>query len=148
MALTEKEIFDQMKSQLRSAIADCELIAKYPRSGAPFISLRKSLKLVEGCCRQAAHWREDARWLGVGLQFEKAHQIARSWLHCPSIKTKKMFTLLAAALRSNLVQLQRLETAATGHVGAILTPWTPSKTLDLGNTHRLPSGLIMPPAFG
>lgn len=142
--LTEREIFDQMKNQLRSAIADCKLIAQEPRSGVHFVRLRKSLKLIEGCCRQAAHWREDSRWLGPGLHMEHAHQIAREWLDRPSVKAKKMFTLLGAALTRMLKDLEALETRATGKVGRILVPRISASPLSALPVRRMPGGLIVP----
>ncbi len=146
MALTEKEIFDQLKTQLGVAIDECDKIAKYPASGEAFSRLRLALKLVEGCCRQAAQWRLDRRWVDIGMQFAIAHQIARNWLHRPSVESKMLFTKLAYALRANLRDLKRLETRPTGRTGAILTASGPSRSFDLGHTGRMPAGLIMPSA--
>ena len=118
--LTEREIFDRMKTELRSAIADCDEVARQPKSGPQFIRLRRSLKLVEGCCRQAAHWRQDARWLIPGRQMEHVHQQARAWLHRPTVSSKKLFTKLAAALRNILNDLHRLENLPTLRTGPLL----------------------------
>lgn len=142
--LTEREIFDQMKNQLRSAIADCKLIAETPVSGVHFIRLRKSLKLIEGCCRQAAHWREDSRWLGPAMHMERAHQIAREWLNRPSVKAKKLFTSLGAALSQILKDLERLETRPSGRIGSIIDPRIGGSPLNKLPFRRMPSGLILP----
>lgn len=136
--LTEREIFDRLKGCVRAAISDCEKVATRPESGAAYISLRANLKLAEGCCRQAAHWREDTRWLEPGRKMEQAHQIARAWLHRPTVQSKKLFTGLAAALRKILGDLERVETMATGRVGAILPIY--------GRSDRRP-GLIQVPAL-
>lgn len=119
-ALTEQEIFDCLKSNLRSAASDCDLIARQPVSGLYFDRMRKSLKLVEGACRQAAYWRQDARWLPLGIKMEEAHQRARIWLHRPTVQSKKLFTKLGDVLRQLLRDVEGLEFLATGRVGAIL----------------------------
>ena len=118
--LTENEIFSCLKTNLRSAATDCDIIAKQPVSGVHFDRMRKSLKLVEGACRQAAMWREDARWLQPGLYAEEAHQRARLWLHRPSVSSKKLFTKLGEALRKMLADIEKMEKAATGRSGLIL----------------------------
>jgi hypothetical protein len=118
--LTEAEIFSTMKDRLRSAIADCRFIANFPVAGPTYKRLRQSLKLVEGCCRQAAYFRQDARWFGPGRYAEEAHQRARLWLHRPSVQTHKLFTKLADALEQWMKDLERLEKMPSGRVGTIL----------------------------
>lgn len=145
--LTEREIFDQMKTQLSSAANDCDLIAKHPESGEAFMRMRASLKLVEGCCRQAAHWREDTRWLVPGRLMEEAHQKARFWLHRPSIEAKKLFKGLASALRKMNNDIRRLEVMKTGRTGTIL-PVTLRDTSYQRRVHQVmtPGGIILPSA--
>lgn len=111
-----------MKENLRLAAEKADEIAKNPLSGRAFDALRTHLKLAEGCCRQAAHYRGDVRWLRPGIIIEQAHQIARAWLHRPSVESKKLFTGLAAALRKILVDLKTFEKQATGRVGSIIVP--------------------------
>lgn len=120
MALTEQEIFDCLKTNLQGAADDCDMIARHPQSGLAFQRMRSRLALAEGACKQAAFWREDARWLRIGLVIETAHQKARQWLDPATVSTKKMFTTLASALRQMLLDLKRLETGATGRTGMIL----------------------------
>lgn len=118
--LTEREIFDQLRNQLKVAAEACDHIAGRPESGIHFMRLRSALKLAEGCCRQAAYWRSDTRWLQPGIKLEQAHQRARAWLHRPTIEAKKLFVMLAAAVRRMALDLAILETAATGRTGTIL----------------------------
>lgn len=117
MALTEREIFDQMRSSLSSAAADCDEIAN---GAALFGRMRQSLKLAEGSCRQMAEMRGDARWLTPRIYLEKAHQIARAWLHRPSVQGKKLFTGLGAALRTMLADIDKLQNQRVGRTGLIL----------------------------
>ena len=144
-ALSEIEIFSCLRENLRGAADDCDIIAKQPRSGEMFDRMRKRLKLAEGACRQAAYWREDSRWLQVGLKMEKAHQIARTWLHRPSVKSKKLFIGLAAALRKVEKDIQRLETQRTGIMGMIL-PEVERAPLRQGRPVQVitPGGLVLP----
>lgn len=118
--LTETEIFSQLRGQLSEAAEACDHVAARPESGIHFIRLRRALKLAEGCCRQAAMWRGDARWLEPGVKLEQAHQIARDWLHRPTLESKRLFVALAAALRQMTLHLAMLETAKTGRSGSIL----------------------------
>jgi hypothetical protein len=142
--LTEVEIFDCMKSNLSRAAVYADHISRYPASGHSFIKMRAALKRVEGACRQAAYWRQDARWLRPGLMCEKAHQIARTWLHRPSVQSKKLFTGLAAALRKMAVDIERLQTARTGQLGMILPKEQKPPTTSASVPVKRPSGLILP----
>src|SRR4051812_6877983 len=96
---TEPEIFSQLRNQLQEPPEACDHVAAGPESGIHFMRLRRALKLAEGCCRQAGHWREDARWFNPGVKLEQVHQKAREWLHRPSVQSKKLFVMLAATLR-------------------------------------------------
>lgn len=147
--LTEKEILDRMKGCVRSAIDECLVIAAQPVSGPYFDSLRKNLKLAESCCRQAAYWREDARWLPLGLAMESAHQRARFWLHRPSVQSKKLFTKLAEVLRQLERAIVILETQKTGRRGMILpaeakAPHRDTRPVAVSGHRVTPGGLIVP----
>jgi len=144
-ALTEQEIFSAMRENLRGAADDCDLIANHPSSGPAFDRMRKRLKLVEGCCRQAAYWREDARWLPMGVKMEQAHQIARKWLHRPTVQAKKLFTGLAAVLRQFADQLDKLQNARSNRVGLIL-PKPQAAPLRSGRPVQVmtPGGVLLP----
>lgn len=152
--LTEREIFDQLRNQLQVAGEACDHIAQRPESGVHFSRLRRALKLAEGCCRQAAYWRSDARWLGPGIKLEQAHQKARRWLHKPSVESKKLFVLLGAAVRKMALDLAILETAATGRTGTILPkplPYTrENRAIQIPAAYHLPrvsaGGVILPDA--
>lgn len=136
--LTEREIFDCMRQNLRQAAAECDFIARQPTSGAPFTRLRECLKLAEGCCRQAGHWRQDGRWFQPGIQLEHIHQVARSWLHRPTVESKKLFTMLAEVLRKWDADLHRLQTRPTLRSGEILPK--PQRVLRANRPVQVPAG--------
>lgn len=153
--LTEREIFDRLTQSLKRAISLCNDIARQPKSGPQFIALRAELKLVEGACRQAAVWREDTRWLAVGIKAEQAHQYARIWLDRPTVQSKKLFTLLAAVLRRWFVELSAVRDSKVGRSGIILpesmAPGMPEQPrlvlpdVQMFSPRPMPAGLIASP---
>jgi hypothetical protein len=131
--LTEAEIWACLKSNLKDAATHCEMLATVPKQSPIYSALRQELKLVEGACRQMAHWREDCRWLPVGICMEEAHQRIGNWIrmHNP----RPYFRALAQNLRMAHAACESLATAATGRKGAIL----PANTR--GGSLILPKGL-------
>lgn len=157
--LTEPEIFDCMTSNLGSAIQACEDLARFPRKGMNYDKLRKCLRLIEGTCKQAAAWREDSRWLPLGMLMGQCHQKAGDWLRgikMPDGSRIKIadgelhpaFVKLAENLRAMLKTAQNYRTKATGRVGMILPdvqrgPHRDTKPVGWSSTS---SGLIIPAA--
>lgn len=129
-ALTEAEIFDCLADNIKLAAQHCEDLAKLPRKGPSYLSLRTELKLIEGCCRQASAWREDTRWLNLGLMMGEAHKKAGGWLRGYKVRGVRvkiaegqlnpLFLLLAANLRAFGVLAEQTRTQRTGKVGMIL----------------------------
>ena len=118
--LTETEIFDCLRENLRKAEDRCKLLATLPKSGRNFSELRDCLTLAQGAARQAGHWRGDVRWVKVAVFIAQAHQMARGWLHRPTSSAKKLFHHLGAALHQMAYDLDRLQTMATGTNGLIV----------------------------
>ena len=140
--LSETEILDCMRTNLRRAAENAEALALQPKQGPTFECLRTELALVEGCCRQMAAWREDSRWLPIAPMMEEAHQRARVWI----VKhyARSAFLKLAANLRALAATCDKLETAKTGRIGMIL-PETPKLFRENRPVAvRRPSGLIVP----
>ena len=139
-ALTEQEIFGCLSANFKLAAEHCDDLAKLPRKGPTYRKLREELKLLEGACRQAAHWRGDARWLRIGLYMEEVHKRAGNWLRaCKHQGTlHPLFTKLAENMREGQKAAERLRTARTGRVGLILPK--PGRPIE----RRTPGGLILP----
>ena len=116
--LTEVEIFDCLKSNLKAAAEHCLDLERKPLQGPSYIKLREELKLVEGACRQAAHWREDSRWLSIGLKMEEAHRLCGGWLR--GKHPRFMFRALAEALVHFYNFAEDVRTKRTGRAGVIL----------------------------
>lgn len=130
-ALTEVEIFACLRENFRLAAQYCEDLAKLPAKGPTYIKLRESLKLLEGCCKQASAWREDTRWLGFGLMMAECHKRAGDWLR--GITTdegvhiklaprhiNQLFSMLAENLRGLAAIAEKCRTDRTNKVGMIL----------------------------
>jgi hypothetical protein len=130
-ALTEIEIAECLTDNFKSAADSCEYLARSSRKGPRYNQLRKELKLLEGACRQMAHWREDARWLQIGLYMEEAHRRAGDWLRGVKMpdgsrrptthgQLNPLFVKLADNLRGAHRFAEDMKTKATGRVGMIL----------------------------
>lgn len=140
-ALTETEIFDCLADNFKSAAKHCEELARSPRTGPPFEALRNELRLIEGAARQASVWREDTRWLAIGMQVAEAHRKAGNWLRgaklANGIKIKladrdrfALFNKLADVLRAGHRKAEDFRTKATGKVGMILPDAKPEPHRD------------------
>ena len=161
-ALTEPEIFDCMTSNLRSAIQACEDLARFPRKGHNYDKLRKCLRLIEGTCKQAAAWREDSRWLPLGMMMGQCHQKAGDWLRgikMPDgtrVKTADghlhpLFVGLAENLRKGYAVAESFRTGKVNKLGMILPKPLPGPHRDTRPVHVSgynvrPSGLVIPSA--
>ncbi len=141
--LGEAEIFNCMTENLRLAAEHCENLAILPAKGPTYHALRTSLALVEGCCRQASAWREDTRWLPIGLAMAEAHKRCGDWLRHRN--PPKYFLMMAANLRNLYVVADGIKNKATGTTGMILPAALPGPHRDTRPVSvRLPSGLIVP----
>lgn len=117
-ALTEREIFDRMSASFRIAAECCDKLVVAPAAGPVYDELRQHLRLIEGCCRQAAHWREDARWLPLGLEMAEAHRRAGEWLR--RRYARRVFGLLASKLREGQRAAEALRDRKPPKLGLIL----------------------------
>lgn len=124
---TENELFDCIIGNFKSAISDCKQMAD-PMSlrGLMYQRVKESLKLVEGSSRQIAHWREDSRWLQIGISAEAAHEMLRRWVanHAPG----QQYVFMAVQLERWLNLVETMRHAKTEKIGPILpVPGKPDK---------------------
>ncbi len=158
MALSETEVLDCLKSNLRLAAQSCDKLAVSSRKGPTYRQLRDQLRLVEGACRQVAYFRGgDARWLQVGLFMAEAHKRAGDWLRglkqpdgtrikvAPG-QMHPLFTRLAEVLRSAYSKAEELRTKATNRIGPILPKpgVPPHRDTRPAGWNRSPGGLLIP----
>lgn len=123
--LTEAEIFDCLGANLKLASENCKNLAVLPRKGKSHKDLITQLHLIEGAARQAAYWRLDHRWLGIGMQCGKAHHLAKNWLskyRAPSDKAflYQLFIKLAEFLDHAYQIYIEMKNAKTGTNNPIL----------------------------
>ena len=141
-----------MVDNLRTAIDCCEKLATAPRKGRLYDRFRDALKLVEGCCDQASVWRQDTRWLPLGMMMAEAHKRAGEWLRgtkmpngtrrpIPHGEQHPLFVMLAENLCGLLKVAEEFRTKATGRVGMIL-PEVGAPFMD--GMVRRESGLLIP----
>lgn len=149
--LSEQEIFDRLRESLRIAAECSEALAIDDVKGREYVVLREHLKLIEGCCIQAATWREDARWLGLGRLAAECHKRAGDWLR-PQLHVSRMakvklapkhrnemFVMLAANLREFMKGVDTLKDAKTGHIGMVLP-----KPPEMGRQVGAPVQVLLP----
>lgn len=161
--LTEIEILDCMRQNLCMAAEDCTKLATSPYRGFIYDRFRQELKMVEGCCRQIAYWRDgDARWLPVGLQMAEAHQRAGNWLRtgrrdqtttqAARKESHPLFQKLAENLLALLKIADGLATKRTGVIGSILPaplpgPHRSHRPVQVKGLSVSKGGIILPAGF-
>ena len=130
--LTEVEIFDCLATNCRQAAERADRLARSPRRGPNYVAYRDHLKLVEGACRQAGYFRDDARWFALGRQMAHAHAVAGEWLRGIKVKGSPvrvklaeghihpLFCKMAENLRALHAKAEQMKNAATGRLGPIL----------------------------
>lgn len=130
-ALTEAEIFDCLFGNCELAAGHAEDLARNTRRGPIYLRFREELNLVEGACRQASAWREDARWLNVANDIAKARLLAGEWLRgvkvgsgprrpIPEGERHPLFMKLADNLRKLAHNAAALRDRATNRRGPVL----------------------------
>lgn len=155
--LTEAEIFDCLSTNFRLAAEECDKLARLPRKGRAYSSLRDKLELIEGACRQAAYWREDSRWLQIGVMMAEAHKRAGEWLRGIKVPGSPvrvkiapghmhpLFLKLAENLRAAQVRAEEFRTKATGKIGTILPEAQPAPHRDTVPTGWRKTGSLYVP---
>lgn len=116
--LTETEIFDSMITDLQGAVDSCTNLALLPMQGPTYVKLRDQLRRIEGACRQAAHWREDARWSWFGFEMARFHDRLGDCIRCRA--PRKIFLAQAELIRERLAAARQMKDAATHKLGPIL----------------------------
>ena len=129
--LTENDIFSCLIENFRLAAENADKLAHVPLKGQVYDEFRKQLQLIEGACRQASAWREDTRWLPIGLMIAEVHQRAGDWLRgikqADGTRVKirdgelhPLFVRLADNLRALQTAAEKTRNSKTGRVGMIL----------------------------
>lgn len=137
--LTENEILAKHEQSLKEAHRACQMLGKNadpdyiaPR-GHLYGQLKRACMALEGSARQLAAFREDARWLKLGIFYamvqrkNQAAFVGQRWGYFE--KLQQLFT-------DGTARMNELRHAKTGKRGPIL-PARPSEFL-LVPDHRVP----------
>lgn len=152
MNVTETEILTCLRENFRLAAEHCDALAVLPGRGPTYELLRTELKTVENCCRQVAWYREDTRWLRIGMLMAEAHKRAGTWLRTyprtmVSNAAHPMFTRLADNLRAGIERVDELQNKATGRIGMVLPVPLPAPMRTQGRPVQVRTtagGIILP----
>jgi hypothetical protein len=127
--LTEQEILTKFQQSLKEGRDACQWLAKNadpewlaPR-GRHYRLLKTALSELEGCARQMSAFRDDARWLPLGILYgAKTSRLAQKYF---TYLQWSKFGELAKVFDLGLAKMQELQ-AKTGRAGPILpkrTDW-------------------------
>src|SRR5271165_5690719 len=72
--LNDKEIFDRMNHNLRSAAQHCVDLAKLPAKGPTYRLFMEEMRAIENCARALAYYRDDSRYLKIGMMMAECHK--------------------------------------------------------------------------
>lgn len=141
--LSEREVWDRLRTSLRSAIDLCGKLATVPAQGPNYQKLTEDLGLIEGACRQVGAFRFDMRWNRLGYEVARFHHRIGDCLRARAART--IFLAQAEMLKSFLELADKLRTAKTGRRGPILprekqAPHRQNRPVAV----KLPSGLLVP----
>ena len=149
-----------MRENLALAAEHCDRLAEERYSGGAYEMLRDELEKIEGCCKQAAQWREDMRWWPIGQLMGECHKKAGGWLrgykidgetvHLAMGEKNMNFVKLAENLRAVIRLIDQTKNSKTGKAGAIIPePVKPFMREDRKFGYRAalsPGGIILPGA--
>lgn len=146
--LTEQEIGDCLRTNIREAVQYCVNLAKLPAQGPTYRKLVDNLKLIEGASRQMGHFREDMRWMRFGWEMARFHQRIGDAVR--SRAAREIFLAMSVKLKDALAECDKLRTEKTGRRGAILPILRPvhreTRPVHISAPAyiRNPSGLVIP----
>lgn len=141
--LTEHEAYDALKTNLRSAIQHCKDLAFFPARES-YLKMIHELEAIEGAARQVGHFRRDIRWQAFGFEMSRFRDRIGDAIR--SHMSRKIMLHMAGMMEGALAQVEKLRTAKTGRLGAILPKERPGPhraTRPVGFT-KTPGGVLLP----
>jgi hypothetical protein len=150
--LTSSDIFGLMTERLREAEGICTEMSKTSRPAANrrYLRLIEVCKEIEGCCRQAGHFRENHEWMQLAEDVHTLQIKMGVWIRAKhrGESQKRLFATAATAMGRIRWSAMRKRDAAHGRVGMIL----PEPGVDSGRQRAVqvprmsPGGIILPVA--
>ena len=146
--LTQLEIFDCMLTHFGEAASLCEKMAKSPLRGKNYKRLIEVTKLIEGCCRQAGHWRENHEWFILGRDVHRLQIMYGNWIRAKhrGEAAKTLFSKAADTMKRLRHLADAKKNAAHGRVGMILPVAGPGplRQRAVQVPRMTPGGIILP----
>lgn len=142
--LTEIEVIDCLKDNLRKLVQHCKDLAEKPAQGPTYKQVIETVRLVEGASRQMAAFRSDARWTKFGYEMARFHDRLGDCVR--SRYSREIFRRMSTMVADAYAQAMVLYTAKTGRRGPILPKVLPGphrETRPVGYT-KTDGGLLMP----
>lgn len=142
--LTEQEIFDRLRTDLRASIQGCKDLAFLPAQGQTYLDLIHQLDRIEGAGRQMGAFRFDMRWNLFAWEMSRFRVRIGDVLR--SHVSRKIFLHMAGMMEGALAEVEALRVAKTGRRGPILPKTKPLPHRDTRPVHfsRTPGGVILP----
>lgn len=134
--LSEQEIISRFRQSFSEAKVACDMLSKNANPevvmlrGRHYKNLKTSLKEMEGCAKQMAAYRDDTRWLPLGILYgaKCARAAQKRFVDMDWLGFKKMIVIFEQGER----RVTELAEKKTGRVGIIL-PQNPSSWLLTGD---------------
>ncbi len=140
--LTEHELWDHLRTTLRSAINHCGLLATLPSMGPTYNAMITELAEIEGSARMLGFYRRDARWNAFSLEMERFHQRIGDAIRAHNART--IFLHMQGMMQGALDVAEKVKDAKTGRRGPILPVVKPGPHRETRPVYVRPSGLLVP----
>ncbi len=122
--LSSADIFGLMTERLREAEGICTEMSKTARPAANrrYLRLIEVCKEIEGCCRQACHFRENHEWAQLAEDVHTLQIKMGGWIRAKhrGEAQKRLFAAAATAMSRIRWSAMRKRDARHGRVGMIL----------------------------
>lgn len=113
-----------MTERFQEAASICNEMAASARPAANrrYLRLIEVCKEVEGCCRQAGHWRENHEWWLLADDVHRLQIMMGGWIRAKhrGEAQKRLFAKAAATMAKLKGAAKRKRDAAHGRLGMIL----------------------------
>lgn len=149
--LTSADIFALLVERFSEAESICKEMAKSPRPAANrrYLRLIEVCKEIEGCCRQAGHFRENHEWWALAEQVHFLQIRMGDWIRAKhrGEMQKRLFAKAAETMARLRWSALRKRDAKHGRIGSILPEIGrgPDRQRAVQVPGRTPGGLILPP---
>lgn len=141
-ASTEHEIFDELRTTLRSAIDHCGMLATLPSMGPTYLAMIGELEAIDGLARSFGFARRDARWNYFGWEMAAFRRRIGDAIRAHHART--IFLHMQNMMKGALAEAEKMKDAKTGRLGPILPKVRPGPHRETRPVYVRPSGLIVP----